>query len=357
MKTDSDKQTLSSWKVTTSAFVLALLLGVGILVGFATQTQNAHAQQAPDKQTRDTPSASDDVNSPDCGPNWVDVSSPNQSASSNILSGVAVVSSSDVWAVGDYNNGTTEQTLTEHWNGSTWTVVYSPNPSASYNILFGVAAVASGNLRVVGSFGNSGASHTLIEHGDGTSWSLVSSPDGGTTDNGLFGVAVVSGNDVWAVGSYSNANNINRTLIIRYNPCSATATPTRTPTPHPSQTPGGPTATPIPAATATATPATCSLQFTDVQSGSTFYSYIQCLACRGIINGYPCSGPGEPCNGNNDPYFRPNAKVTRGQIAKVVALSAAIQTSVSGQTFEDVPPGSTFYIYTEQLYTLGAMNG
>jgi hypothetical protein len=30
---------------------------------------------------------------------------------------------------------------------------------------------------------------------------------------------------------------------------------------------------------------------------------------------------------------------------------------VSGQTFEDVPPGSTFYTETEQLFALGAING
>jgi hypothetical protein len=49
--------------------------------------------------------------------------------------------------------------------------------------------------------------------------------------------------------------------------------------------------------------------------------------------------------------------VTRGQIAKIVALSDGLHSAVSGQTFEDVPPGSPFYTYTEQLYALGVMNG
>jgi hypothetical protein len=45
---------------------------------------------------------------------------------------------------------------------------------------------------------------------------------------------------------------------------------------------------------------------------STFYAVIRCLSCLGIINGYPCGGPGEPCNSSNDPYFRPGNQVTRG---------------------------------------------
>ena len=42
-----------------------------------------------------------------------------------------------------------------------------------------------------------------------------------------------------------------------------------------------------PATTATLTPTACTITFTDVPPGSTFYPYIHCLACLGIINGYP----------------------------------------------------------------------
>ncbi|MEP7118831.1 MAG: S-layer homology domain-containing protein, partial [Acidobacteriota bacterium] len=88
-------------------------------------------------------------------------------------------------------------------------------------------------------------------------------------------------------------------------------------------------ATPTPNATATRTatpiPTTCPVQFVDVANGSTFYEFIRCLACRGIVNGYPCGGPGEPCPGN---YFRPNANVTRGQVSKIVSESAAFADPV-----------------------------
>jgi len=59
--------------------------------------------------------------------------------------------------------------------------------------------------------------------------------------------------------------------------------------------------------------------FEDVLPGSTFYEVIETAVCHGVISGYACGAPGEPCNGPlNRPYFRPNNNATRGQIAKIV---------------------------------------
>ena len=187
-----------------------------------------------------------------------------------------------------------------------------------------------------------------------------------------------------------------------------TATPTATLVP-PTPTPP-PTRTPLP----TLTP--CLIQFTDVPPTHPFYPYIQCLACRGVvsgyadgtfrpaaevtrgqltkviglalsynnpipstrqtfedvpfthpfwlwierlairevINGYPCGGPGEPCQPQNRPYFRPGNSATRGQIAKIVRLAAGWANSIPSnqQTFEDVPGWGQhpFWEYIEQLY-------
>jgi hypothetical protein len=47
------------------------------------------------------------------------------------------------------------QTLIEHWNGTSWSVVSSPNPSASQNILAAAAAdPSSGQAWAVGDFFN-----------------------------------------------------------------------------------------------------------------------------------------------------------------------------------------------------------
>ncbi|MEO5953754.1 MAG: S-layer homology domain-containing protein, partial [Chloroflexia bacterium] len=52
---------------------------------------------------------------------------------------------------------------------------------------------------------------------------------------------------------------------------------------------------------------------------STFYLWIENLASRSIISGYPCGGPAEPCGPTNLPYFRPGNNATRGQTAKIVS--------------------------------------
>ena len=209
-----------------------------------------------------------------------------------------------------------------------------------------------------------------------------------------------------------------------------TNTPTRTATPLPTQTPGGFTATPEPTNTQTATytatstpilgstATPCPIQFTDVPPGSTFYDFIRCLACRGIINGYSdgsfkpnnnvtrgqlskivsnsagftdpqttqmfqdvpvgstffdfvgrlasrgyiggyqCGGPGEPCIGpGNLPYFRPNNNATRGQISKIVSNAAGFSEPHTEETFQDVPTDSTFYIFIERLASRDVMSG
>jgi hypothetical protein len=214
-------------------------------------------------------------------------------------------------------------------------------------------------------------------------------------------------------------------------PATATNTPTSTPTDTPTnistQAPGTPTNTPTftpttePAGTDTATPAVtvtpCTISFSDVPVGSTFYDYIRCLACRGIINGYSdgtfrpnnnvtrgqlskiisnsagfndpqttqmfddvpvgspffdfigrlasrgyiggylCGSPGEPCHAGNLPYFRPNTTATRGQFTNIDSNAAGFNDAPSGQQFEDVAVGSTYYTYTYRLVSRSIMSG
>lgn len=123
------------------------------------------------------------------------------------------------------------------------------------------------------------------------------------------------------------------------------STPTWTPTPYPTttSTPLQPTATDTDTATSTPTP--CDLQFVDVPEGSTFYPYIHCLACLGIVNGY------------DDNTFRPNNNLTRGQLSKIVSNSAGYNEPHTAQTFEDVMPGSTFYEFVERLASRGITSG
>ncbi len=98
--------------------------------------------------------------------------------------------------------------------------------------------------------------------------------------------------------------------------------------------------------------------FQDVPVGSTFFVYIGRLASRGYINGYFCGGPGEPCvPPARLPYFRTNANATRGQISKIVSNAAGFNDTPSGQQFQDVPVGSTYYAFIYRLASRNVMQG
>ena len=64
-----------------------------------------------------------------------------------------------------------------------------------------------------------------------------------------------------------------------------------------------------------------SATYADVGTASPFYTFVETASCHGVISGYACGGPGEPCDGQHRPYFRPGNNATRGQIAKIVYLS------------------------------------
>ena len=155
------------------------------------------------------------------GTTWSVVKSPNPSGlTDTILNGIALVSTSDIWAVGYSANTNTgiETTLIEHWNGTKWSIVKSPNPTGSMiTALGGVAAVSASDIWAVGGSITNTTSSTLIEHWNGSKWSIVSSPNPGTTYNVLRGVAAVSANDIWAVGEFVTGNTGPKTLIEHWN--------------------------------------------------------------------------------------------------------------------------------------------
>ena len=154
---------------------------------------------------------------------------------------------------------------------------------------------------------------------------------------------LASDNSVGAVGW--NIDDI----VITGTPC-ATATPTNTPIPTSTNT-SAPTGTPTRTSTPGGAPTPCSIQFTDVPFGSTFYDYVRCMACRGIINGYNTGcATGNPC-------FKPSDNVTRGQLAKIVSNAAGFTEPTGAQQFEDVPVGSTFFDFVWRLYSRGIVNG
>jgi hypothetical protein len=82
-----------------------------------------------------------------------------------------------------------------------------------------------------------------------------------------------------------------------------------------------------------------------VQPGSTFYDYVRCLACHGVVSGY------------SDGTYRPNDPISRGQIAKIVSNAAGFDEDPGEQIYSDVPPGSTFYDFINRLTNRGIVGG
>jgi hypothetical protein len=380
------------------------------------------------------------------GTSWQVVNTPNVGTASNFLLGISAIPGL-IMAVGTDLQNTDTPNTTYHplaiestGSGAPWYLTSTP-PSVGPNDNRFVAVSCSSANDCVGG-GNYIATppnghHGLAEKWDGVTWiDITPNPqpqleDFGFTVNshtGPFDLSVFTfaGENITAQPSLGSGGQYNpealvaQTLVMRYDdpcggptpsptsPSGSTPTPTRTSTQAPTQTPGGPTAT----------PEACTIQFTDVPEGSTFYLFIRCLACRGIINGYadstfrpnnnvtrgqlskivsnaagfndpqttqmfedeavgstfytytarlasrgyirgyPCGGTGEPCNPpGNLPYFRTNNNATRGQISKIDANAAGFIEPPVGQTFEDVPPGSTFYTYTQRLTSRSIMQG
>jgi hypothetical protein len=355
------------------------------------------------------------------GSQWSLVSVPLVGSGSNWINAVEAIAPNDAWAVGYYfDTGTSRfKTLTMHWNGTEWSVVGSPNVGDYDHTLEGVVALAPDDVWAVGSYGSNCTDFcqfTLAMHWDGISWSIVSSGNVPTGNNFLEAVDAAPSNDLWAVGRYFDSH-VARALSLRYTDACATptATPVATSAAPNTSVPTSTTIASTPTRQASAT--VCAIQFADVTQGSTFYPFVRCLACggilggysdgtfrpnnditrgqiskivansagfsepvagqtfedvpssntfhvyvermaaRGIIGGYPCGGMGEPCGTGDRPYFRPNANATRGQISKIVSEAANFNDPQTGQTFEDVPVGSTFHLWIERLASRGIMGG
>jgi hypothetical protein len=69
-----------------------------------------------------------------------------------------------------------------------------------------------------------------------------------------------------------------------------------------------------------ADPVSCQT-FADVSPSSPFCLYAERMAARGLISGYTCGGPNEPCDPQQRPYLRPGNPATRGQISKIDKLT------------------------------------
>jgi hypothetical protein len=86
--------------------------------------------------------------------------------------------------------------------------------------------------------------------------------------------------------------------------------------------------------------------FSDVQPGSTFYTFVEAAYLRGAVQGYP------------DGTFRPNAPVTRAQAAKMLVTGKGWSLySPPSPAFTDVPLGHWAYPYVHTAHSHNVVTG
>ncbi|MGH2653338.1 MAG: carboxypeptidase-like regulatory domain-containing protein [Actinomycetota bacterium] len=145
------------------------------------------------------------------GSSWTVLPTPNPDGSETGvdvdqagLSDVEALSATDVWAVGTAGSidNLGAQPVMLHWDGTAWSPVPVPRlgTATDHNGLSGIAAVSSTDVWAVGPYtlygeGSNTEYGTLILHWNGSTWSLVPNPCNATED-----VVAISSTDVWAVG-------------------------------------------------------------------------------------------------------------------------------------------------------------
>ena len=170
-------------------------------------------------------------------PRWQFANSANTPANLQTLTGVAVISDKNVWAVGVSGGVIFEPTsfyqspsatstpIIEHWNGQQWSIILTPQLQTQ-SALLNVSAYSASNIWAVGYMSNSTSvknateRESLIEHWNGQQWSIIPSSNPGKVNNVLTRVLALSANNVWAVGYTSNVMNkvvVTHMLIEHWN--------------------------------------------------------------------------------------------------------------------------------------------
>jgi hypothetical protein len=150
---------------------------------------------------------------------WTPVDVPDLVPSERVLlRDVVVLSESDVWAVGEYDElvlppyTTDTRPLALHWDGASWAQVSVPYPALVPGLedafLWAVEAAgpddvwAAGGAMMRAPDGFIGT-HLYVVHWDGSAWSLVAAPvTVGGSGNFVDDIAVIAPDDVWFVGDW-----------------------------------------------------------------------------------------------------------------------------------------------------------
>jgi hypothetical protein len=140
------------------------------------------------------------------GNGWIELPNPLPQGEHGSLNDVVALGPRDAWAVG--SDGHTlpsgyASALILHWDGSRWNTVTNPPGLGG---LSGVAAVSSDDLWAVGPVDSDSFGPPVAIHWEGTSWRNVDDSELGFVD--LFRVKAVSPRNLWAVGATAGTGRV-----------------------------------------------------------------------------------------------------------------------------------------------------
>lgn len=148
------------------------------------------------------------------GAEWDLVPSPNVGSVANRFDAVDALSPDAAWAVGRASNGVGDVPIAAQWDGGAWTLLPMP-ADLGEGALTGVAAISTDDVWAVGYTGDAeiGAERALALHWNGFEWtSAPVQPALGGGRTGLVAITGTIGSDLWAVGYQHN-----RPAILRYD--------------------------------------------------------------------------------------------------------------------------------------------
>lgn len=175
------------------------------------------------------------------GSTWQRMPSPHPGWHSlSQLASVSAISSSSVWAFGNYATAQKKghrrtgyagarRTLALHWNGATWKQITSPNVTTGSNRLYASAAAGRGDLWAAGGYGNGGSGRLLAEHWNGRAWHVFPVNTGLpiAKTQGLTSLAAAASDDLWAAGFRQDGQNLCYSgLVAHWNGSTWSAVPT-----------------------------------------------------------------------------------------------------------------------------------
>jgi hypothetical protein len=156
------------------------------------------------------------------GSTWTIVPTPNPSGSTiSFLLGVSCFSSTNCFAVGYQSaTGATTETLAEHWDGTSWSVQTTPDQNDSTSDrLAAISCASAARCSAVGEYqANSGVENTMVEHWNGSSWLIQPSPNpSGSVFNELGGISCTTATNCVAVGAAETASHTQVSLAEYWN--------------------------------------------------------------------------------------------------------------------------------------------